>query len=138
VSEEVDVFTEVARRFFNEFLEMKVGLDKSGAVPRQQQEKEQKKYEKEIAKWEAANKVLRESAQDLMQSNEQLVDEVAQLEVQVADLRLKLNEQLMNQPEIHRRVRDFPLTEHMSERAYQEWCEIRKLMGLAPGDVRGR
>jgi len=134
--DETDPYLEVARRFFNEFLELKVSLDREGAIPAKTQEKERSRYERELRKWMDANKVLKETAQSLVADNERLEEEVAKLEVERDNLRMRLNEQLMRSNDVARKLHDYPLTEHMTEEAYQQWQEIVRLMA-APGSRKG-
>src|SRR5688572_11787258 len=82
MAEETDPYLEVARRFFNEFLELKISLDREGSIPAKTQEKERAKHEKELRKWTDANKVLRDAAQQLVKDNERLENEVARLETE--------------------------------------------------------
>lgn len=136
MSDEHDAYLEVARRFFNEFLELKVSLDRDGAVPHKTQEKERAKYEKELRKWMEANKVLKDAAAQLMKENERLEEEFARMEVERDNLRRQVNEHLMRQSDVARKLHDYPLTEHMTDLAYKEWQDIVRLMG-APGSQKG-
>lgn len=130
--DETDPYLEVARRFFNEFLELKVSLDREGAVPSRVQDKERAKYEKELEKWKKANRELARSAEDLMKDNERLENEVARLEVERDNLRRQLNEHLMRQSDMARKLHDYPLTEHMTEEAFNGWQDIVKMMSEKP------
>lgn len=138
MSDETDPYLEVARRFFNEFLEMKVSLDRDGAVTRRQQEKVGEKHLKEVRKWENANSLLKGRLQDLAEENQALSDTIASLEDEVENLNRTINEMKMRGNQIATKMRDYPLDQHMSAEAYEEWVKIRNLMTQAPGTAKGR
>jgi multidrug resistance efflux pump len=132
-TEETDPYLEVARRFFNEFLELKVSLDREGAVPAKTQEKERAKYEKELKKWQDANKVLKDTAQALVADNERLEEEVARLEVERDNIRRELNEALIRQSDVARKLHDYPLAEHIrTQEAWDEWQKVLKFISEKP------
>lgn len=138
MSDETDPYLEVARRFFNEFLEMKVSLDRDGAVSRRQQDKIDAKHEKEVEKWKDANAVLKVRLQNFAEENQALSNTIASLEDEVENLNRTINEIKMRGNQIAVKMRDYPLDQHMSQEAYEEWVKIRNLMTQAPGTTKGR
>lgn len=138
MSDETDPYLEVARRFFNEFLELKVSLDKDGAITRRQQDKLDAKHDKEVEKWKEANGVLKGRLQDLAAGNQDLSNTIASLEDEIENLNRVINEMKMRGSRIAEKMRDYPLDQHMSEEAYQEWVKIRNLMSQSPGTTKGR
>lgn len=136
-----DVFTEIARRFFTEFLELKLQLEDQGAVTPEQQIKFRKSAEKELERWRKANEELKRAANDLAADNKRLAAELDNVEGENRKLRLELNEAIMRLEELRRRhnipqaqVGDYPLTQHMSERAFREWERIMREMPNMRGD----
>lgn len=82
-------YDEIARRFFNQFLELKAAIASGkAAVP--------KNYAKEIAQYEKANDALKSAAATLAKQNAALEDEAEQLEASNSDLRRRLNEATIN------------------------------------------
>lgn len=138
MSDETDPYLEVARRFFNEFLELKVSLDKDGAITRRQQDKLDAKHEKDLHKWQEANATLKDRLQDLAAGNQDLSNTIASLEDEIENLNRVINEMKMRGSRIAEKMRDYPLDQHMSEEAYQEWVKIRNLMSQSPGTTKGR
>jgi len=129
----VDPFTEVAKRFFVEFLELKVALEQQGAMTPDEQTKMRKHYEKEVERWKKANEELKISARNLAADNKLLGAEVENLTGENEKLRLQLNEAIMRLEALrarHKLPRDdsheYPLTEHMSDRARKEWERMLK------------
>lgn len=130
-----DMFTEVARRFFTEFLELKVLMEQGDLITPQEQTRLRKSMEKDVQKWQRANEELKLSARNLAADNKMLAAEVENLQSENEKLRLELNEAIMRLEELrqrHRIPRDepgkYPLTQHMSERAFQEWQRIMKTL----------
>lgn len=126
----LDPYTEVARRFFNEFLELKARLD-SGVITASQ-------MEKELKKWKAGNAELKATCGQLAERIAELESYVADLEANNAELTRRLTE-----AEIRGRMADkvvehtkkYPFVEHMSEESKREWM---KLMSAIPNDYRHR
>lgn len=121
MEDERDPYLEVARKFFNEFLELKIQLDQGFMTPAA--------HGKEIRKWRRANEELKTSLRDLADRNRKLEDEVGTLEEQLVNLRGQLNEALIRgrlAKRIAKASQDFPLEEHMSEDAFREWQKILK------------
>lgn len=128
---ERDPYTEIARRFFNEFLELKLSLEERGAITPDQQIEYRRKAEKELDRWKRAVEELKLAAKNLAEDNKRLGEEVAQLQEQNENLRRQLNEAIMKAENMRVRHRlpkeepgDYPLTQHMSERAFREWQRI--------------
>lgn len=136
LADDTDPYLEVARRFFNEFIEMKISLDKEGVITVRAQEKERAKYQKELKKWEDANEVLKRTAQALVKDNDRLEEEVGRLEEEVAELRREINEQLMRQTDVVRKLHDYPLDQLMTKEAHTTWLEelriLKQLMEETP------
>lgn len=131
-TDEPDPYLEVARRFFNEFLELKVDLDRQGAVTQEVQKKERARFDKEMAKWKDANELLKSRAQAFANDNERLEAELAEVMAERDDLRRQVNEHLMRNNETARRLHEYPLDQNMSDRAFAEWQDIIKMMSSAP------
>jgi chromosome segregation ATPase len=121
---EPDPYLEVARRFFNEFIELKLELDRNGAVTAEVQKKERARYEKELKKWQEANEALKSAAAAFAKDNERLEAELAASLAQVDDLKRQINELHMRNNETARKLRSYPLDQHMSEAAFKEWQKI--------------
>lgn len=125
-------YDEIARRFFNQFLELKVAIASGkAAVP--------KNYAKTIAQYEKANDALKSAAATLAKQNAALEDETEQLERAVSDLRRQLNEATINlglaQEKlaglgVHRpgepRRTGYSFTEHMSDESKRAFETLMK------------
>lgn len=135
---QVDPYTEVAKRLFNEFLEMLLALRQQGAVLPEQQDKERAKYEKELKKWRDANNELKTVAKQLTEENEKLSAEIDRLELERDNLRLKLNQTIINQQAVARQidhaVSEYPLDQHMTDRSFKEWQKIMQSLPSLRGD----
>jgi hypothetical protein len=136
-----DVFTEIARRFFTEFLELKIQLEEQGAITPEQQIQYRKKAEKELERWKKVNGELKRAAEDLSKDNQRLSADLDNMEGENRKLRLELNEAIMRLEEMRRRhnipqaqTGDYPLTQHMSERAFREWERIMKAIPYSRED----
>jgi chromosome segregation ATPase len=91
-----DDFTEIARRFFNEFLDLKVQLD-AGKLDRKDWSKEIDGYRKMISE-------LKKAASDFAEQNVLLEDQIGRLEEEKAELRRHLNEAIMNLGRLQEKV----------------------------------
>jgi uncharacterized phage infection (PIP) family protein YhgE len=125
-------YDEIARRFFNQFLELKAAIA-SGAT------KVPKNYDKEVAQYRKANEELKRAAADLAKQNAALEDEVVGLADMSADLRRRLNETTINlglaqeklaglgrvDPTQSRRV-GYSFTEHMSDESKRAFETLMK------------
>lgn len=127
IPEDVDFYTEVAKRFFNEFLELKLQIEAGKLEDPRVRRREFDKKDKELEQYKNANRLLKETAQSLAQANEHLEGEMVSMEEKMADLRRQLNEALIR-GELPARLaklnRETPLDQHMSERAFREWQKI--------------
>lgn len=132
-SGEPDPYLEVARRFFNEFLQLKIELDRQGAVTQKVQQKERERYERDLKKWKDANEALKGAAANLVAENERLEGQVLSLTSERDNLQRKLNEERMHSNETARKLREYPLDQHMSEAAFREWQKIMQSIPLGVG-----
>lgn len=125
--QERDMYTEVAIRFFNEFLEQKMDIQSGRLVSPKERRKEMDRKDKEIAELKKAVSIMRETAQHLAQRNEALEGEMENMEAKMMDLRRQLNEALIRgqlPDRIAKLNKETPLDQHMSERAFKEWQRI--------------
>ena len=83
----MDEYDRIARRFFNEFLELKVQLD-SGKLSKPMN------YDKELAKWKKAAEQFKEAASHLSTQVVGLEDEIAKGAEELQRVRCQLNEAL--------------------------------------------
>jgi chromosome segregation ATPase len=125
-------YDEIARRFFNQFLELKTAINSGTTrVP--------KNYDKEVAQYRRANEELRKAAADLAEQNIALEKEIGQLEQRESELRRQLNEATINlglaQEKlsglgVHRpgelRRTGYSFTEHMSEESKRAFETLMK------------
>lgn len=136
----MDPFTEIAKRFFHEFLELRASLEESGAVPVGEVVKLREKHERERQKWEKAVNELKRSAQDLVKDNKELSNEIERLNTENQSIRLQLNEAIMRSEHMrakHRLPKDepgqYPLTDLMTGRAYEMFQrDLERMMKEKP------
>lgn len=132
MADDIDHYTEIARRLLNEFIELIITFDRSGALNVKDVEKERTKHERELRKWKEANETLKDSLKAMATDNERLEHEVLVMESERDDARRRLNEYLMGRRETAKKVESFPLDQHMTEEAYKKWQEIRQMMSEVP------
>lgn len=132
MADDIDHYTEIARRLLNEFIELIITFDRSGALNVKDVEKERTKHERELRKWKEANETLKDSLKAMAADNERLEHEVLVMESERDDARRRLNEYLMGRREASKKVHDFPLDQLMTEEAHKKWQEIRLMMSEVP------
>ena len=134
----VDPYTEVAKRLFNEFLEMLIALRTQGGVTPDEQRKVQRDHDREVKSWREANAELKAVCKKLTEENNQLSAEVDRLSLDNENMRLKLNQAIINQQTVARKIdhvaREYPFEEHMSERVFKEWQKLMKELPSLRGD----
>lgn len=86
---EANAYDEIARRFFNQFLELKLELNSGAAVKPRNWDKEEAHYKTVIAK-------LKSAAQEFAEDNQRIEEALALAEDEKADLRRQLNESTVN------------------------------------------
>lgn len=129
--EEPDPYTEVAKRFFYEFLQLKA----AGAVPPGERVKEHERHERQRRKLEEAIDVWKNSAASLAAENERLEQSVVDLMAEREDLRCRLNNEIVRRAELASKLkptehirpdgrREYRFDQHMSEEAFHEWQRI--------------
>lgn len=136
---EVDPYTEVAKRLFNEFLEMLIALRTQGGVTPEEQAKARKAHDRELKSWKEANAELKFVAKQLTEENERLSAEVDRLSLESENLRLKLNQQIINSQAVARKIDhasrgEYPIEELMSERVFKEWRSLMQELPKLRGD----
>lgn len=124
-------FAEVAKHFFNQFLEMKVLIDQ-GKIDKP------RNWDKEMEGYKKANAALKKSCQDLAERNAQLEEELATAEEKAEGLHGQLNEALINLGRLQQKIGDlgiirqeverqgYPFVELMSEESRRQWESMMK------------
>jgi uncharacterized coiled-coil DUF342 family protein len=84
---------------------------------------------------------LKRSAQDLVKENKELSNEIDRLTTELETVRRELNESIMKGESMRQRHNlpkdepgKYPLTEHMSERAFREWQRIMQELPREKGE----
>lgn len=122
------IYTEIARRFFNEFLEWR--LQKGDYVSPE-------KHDKALAQYKKANRDLRTAAADLSNENDRLSAVVAEQEAAITELRRQLNEAIVKSRLGERMVkasRNVPFDQLMSEETFKDWQQLMR--DIPRGDQR--
>lgn len=88
MDDEERFFDQVAKRFFSEFLELKIQLQ-SGKLAKP------KNYDQELAQYQRANAQLKKSCEDLAQRNGELEEALGIAEEKAMDIHRQLNEALI-------------------------------------------
>jgi hypothetical protein len=135
VSEAVDpehIYTEIARRFFNEFLEFKLQIGDYVSP---------EKHDKALAQYKKANRDLRAAAGDLSKENERLSALVEEQESTIIELRRQLNEAVIK-GQLGQRIakaakdhHNVPFDQLMSEETFRNW---QQFMSEVPRGTNGR
>lgn len=135
---DVDPYAEVAKRLFNEFLEMLIALRLQGGVLPDEQAKKQKQHDREVKSWREANQELKLVSKQLTEENDKLSAELDKITLERDNLRLRLNQSIINQQATIRRVdqfaQEYPLDQHMTDRAFKEWQKIMQELPSMRGD----
>lgn len=115
-----DEYTEIARRFFNEFLELKLQLD-TGQLDRRD-------WSKEIDGYRRLNMELKKAASDLAEQNMLLSNDLGRLEDEKAELRRQLNQAIINLGRLQEKLgkvtperEGYSFVEHMSDESRRAW-----------------
>lgn len=139
-----DIYTRVARQFFAQFLELRAAIQQGDLVTPEQADQIERDSIKEIRRWRKANEELKRAAQDLANQISTLELEVDRLTVENETIRGQLNESILRTESMrakHRLPKDepgqYPLTDHMSARAYDLWQEVERTMKAPPTNLRG-
>lgn len=139
-----DPYTRVARQFFSQFLELLTQMQDGQLVTPDRQAHAEKEAEKEVRRWRKANEELKRAAQDLAGQVTTLEVEVDRLTTENENLRGQLNEAILRTESMrarHKLPKDepghYPLTDLMSERAYQMWREVERTMQAPPTNLKG-
>lgn len=124
-------YDQIARRFFNEFLDMKIALNKGEMT-------KPKDYDKELAAYKKANEKLRGAAADLADENKKLEEALALADERERDLRRQLNEAVVNLGRLQEKVaglglarqkldaEGYPFREHMSEESRKLFDQLMR------------
>lgn len=132
MSDEVDHYTEIARRLMNELIESVVAYSQTGGISVKDLEKERKRHEKELTKWQDAAQQLKTNLKLMAEDNDRLEHEIAMVEKERDDLRRQVNEMLMGRQAAARKLGEYPIGELMSPEARTKWDELRRMMTEVP------
>lgn len=126
------IYTEIARRFFNEFLEFKLQIGDYVSP---------EKHDKALAQYKKANRDLRAAAGDLSKENERLSALVDEQESTIIELRRELNEAIIK-GRLGERIahaatqnHNVPFDQLMSEETFRHW---QQFMEQIPRGTNGR
>lgn len=130
---DVDPYDEIAKRVFNEMLELIVALKTEGGLMPHERGALRDKYDKEVRSWKRANEDLKATAKMLSEDNEAFERENEKLRKENQELRRQLNEAIINAQLPRNERHTYPLMERLSDASRRE---IEKLM-QAPGSGKG-
>ena len=124
-------YTEVAKRFFALFLEMK--------QERQDGVMTEREVDKELARYKKAIKQMKEAAEEIAAENSRLSEALALAENDLTELRAKYNEAIMDMGRLQEKLKGLGLVqqreqasvgysfvEHMSEESRRTWEQIMR------------
>jgi chromosome segregation ATPase len=124
-------YTEVAKRFFNQFLEMKVRME-NGEL------RQPDGWERELRQYKSAIKELKMASQDLVAENDRLSEQLAIAESELAELRASYNQTVIDMGRLQEKLKGLGLVrteaervgysfvEHMSEESRRAWETLMK------------
>lgn len=123
-----DPFTRLARAVLAEIFELRTQMQEQRLITPDEQIRDRKAQQKEVERWRRANEELKRAAQDMAAQITRLEEDVDRLTNENESLRGQLNEAVLRTESMRARHRlpadepgQYPLTELMSERAYNEW-----------------
>ena len=123
-----DEYDAIARRFFNEFLQLKLMLD-AGSLSKP------KNYDKELAQYKKAAEQFKTAAQDLAKENGKLEEALALAEEQLTAEKGRVNELLIAIAALKergsatppdRRETGYSFVEHMDEESRRVWDSLMR------------
>jgi chromosome segregation ATPase len=131
VNDSESFYAEVAKRFFNQFLEMKVRME-NGEL------RQPDGWERELRQYKSAIKELKMASQDLVAENDRLSEQLAIAESELAELRASYNQTVIDMGRLQEKLKGLGLVrteaervgysfvEHMSEESRRAWETLMK------------
>lgn len=117
-------FSRIAKHFFNQFLELKIKLDRGDLAP----PPDDKAHEKEVRQYKKVIDELRKAAADLAAENRRFEEELAVQAELNTDLRRQLNEALINLGQAQEKLSGLGLVRNDVRRMEREGYNFLELM----------